>query len=205
LVDAPKDHHLWGERYDRELKDLFAVQDDITKNIVTAVHVNLTEGERSRVFAKGTSNLQAYLKTSEAQWHLAQFTKEGVLAGQRLAEEAIALDPDYAYAHMTLGSAHGYSLYLQTTASPADSLKRCIESMQKAVALDESSGEAHATLAYWLVLGKQYDRGLAECEKAMALAPYSDRVLHACAATLTFLAACRTCPLTDHKASISES
>jgi TolB-like protein/class 3 adenylate cyclase len=187
LIDATKDHHLWGERYDRELKDLFAVQDDITKNIVTAVHVNLTEGERSRVFAKGTSNLQAYLKTSEAQWHLAQFTKEGVLGGQRLAEEAIALDPNYAYAHMTLGSAHGYSIFLQMTPSPADSMKRCIESMQKAVALDEGSGEAHATLSYWLVMARQYDRSLEECERAMALSPHSDRVLHACAGTLTFL------------------
>jgi len=187
LVDAAQDHHLWGERYDSELGDLFSVQDDITKNIVTAVHVNLTEGERARVFSKGTSNLQAYLKTVEAQWHLAKFTKEGVLSARRLADEAIALDPSYALAYMTLGSSHGYSLFLQMTSSPSDSLKRCVEQMQKAVSLDDGSGEAHALLSYWLVLARQYDRGLAECERAMALAPHSDRVLHACAASFTFL------------------
>jgi tetratricopeptide (TPR) repeat protein len=59
--------------------------------------------------------------------------------------------------------------------------------MQKAVALDDASGEAHALLAYWLVLARQYDKSLAECERAVALAPHSDRVLHACAAAFAFL------------------
>jgi adenylate cyclase len=186
LIDALKDHHLWSERYDRELKGLFSVQDDITKNIITAVHVKLTDGERARVFAKGTSDLEAYLKIAEAQWHLGRFTKESVLSAQRLAEEAIALDPNYAYAHMTLGAVHGYFLWLQMSPSPGDSLKRCIELMHKAVALDEASGEAHASLAYWLVMARQYDRGVAECERAMALDSNSDRVFHLCAATLMF-------------------
>jgi adenylate cyclase len=109
-----------------------------------------------------------------------------VLSAQRLAEEAIALDPNYAYAHMTLGSVHGYFLWLGMSQSPGDSLKRCIELLQKAVALNEASGEAHATLGYWFVMARHYDRAVAECEKAMVLEPNSDRVLHACAATLTF-------------------
>ena len=112
LIDALKGNHLWAERYDRELKDLFSVQDDITKNIITAVHVKLTDGERARVFAKGTSNLHAYLKVAEAQWHTSQTTKEGVLRAQQLAEEAIALDPNYSHAHMTLGAVHGVMVWL---------------------------------------------------------------------------------------------
>jgi TolB-like protein/Flp pilus assembly protein TadD len=186
LIDAQKDHHVWSERYDRELKDLFSVQDDITKNIITAVHVQLTDGERARMFAKGTSNLHAYLKTAEAQWHVNQSTKESVLRAQQLAEEAIALDPNYAHAHMTLGSVHGYFLWLGMSHSPGDSLKRSIELMQKAVALNETSGEAHSGLGYWLAMARQYDKAVAEGERGMALEPNSDRVLHHYAATLTF-------------------
>ena len=187
LIDALKDHHLWAESYDRELKNLFSVQDNITKNIITAVHVKLTEGERARVFAKGTSNLQAYLKATEAQWHASQATKESVLRAQQLAEEAIALDPKYAYAHMTLGQIHGLIVWLGMSQSPGDSLKRCIELCQRAVALDDTLGEAHAVLGYWLVMARQYDKAVAEGERGMALEPNSDRVLQAYAATLTFV------------------
>jgi len=187
LIDALKGHHLWAERYDRDLKDLFAVQEDITKRIITAVHVELTDGEMARVLAKGTSNLHAYLKATEGMWHILQSTKEGVLRAQQLAEEAISLDPNYAYAYMTLGFAHGVSVWLGISPSPAESMKRCIELMQKAVALDDSSGEAHAGLGYWLVLARQYDKAVAEGERGMALEPNSAGVLHNYAAILTYV------------------
>jgi TolB-like protein/class 3 adenylate cyclase/Tfp pilus assembly protein PilF len=187
LIDALKGHHLWAERYDRDLKDLFAVQEDITKRIITAVHVELTDGEMARVLAKGTSNLHAYLKATEGMWHILQSTKEGVLRAQQLAEEAISLDPNYAYAYMTLGFAHGVSVWLGISPSPAESMKRCIELMQKAVALDDSSGEAHAGLGYWLVLARQYDKAVAEGERGMALEPNSAGVLHNYASILTYV------------------
>jgi adenylate cyclase len=187
LIDALMGHHLWAERYDRELKDLFSVQDDITKNIITAVHVKLTDGERARVFAKGTSNLHAYLKTAEAQWHMFHHTKDGVLRARPLAEDAIAMDPNYPHAYMTLGVVHGVMVWLGMSQSPGDSMKRCIELMQKAVALDDSFGEAHASLGYWLVMARQYDRAVAEGERGMALDPNSDRVLQFYAATLMFV------------------
>ena len=186
LIDALKGNHLWSERYDGDIKDLFAVQDDITKNIITAVHVELTDGEMARVFAKGTSNLHAYLKVTEAIWHTSQTTKEGVLRAEQLAEEAIALDPNYGYAYLALGGVHGARVWLGMSPSPRESLKRCIELLETAVALDESSGPAHVTLGYWLVVARQYDRAIAEGEKAMALDPNSEYVLHRYAAILTF-------------------
>jgi len=187
LIDALKGHHLWSERYDKDLKDLFAVQEDITKRIITSVHVRLTDGERARIVAKGTSNLQAYLKAMEGMWHTSQSTKEGVLRAKQLAEEAISLDPNYAYAYMTLASAHGVSVWLGISPSPGESMKRCIELMQKSVALDDSSGEAHARLGYWLVLARQYDKAVSEGEKGMALDPNSAGVLHHYACILTFV------------------
>jgi len=187
LIDAMKGHHLWAERYDRDLKDLLAVQEDITKRIITAVHVELTDGEMARVLAKGTSNLHAYLKATEGMWHILQSTKEGALRARQLAEEAISLDPNYAYAYMTLGFAHGVSVWLGISPSPAESMKRCIELMEKSVALDPSSGEAHAGLGYWLVLARQYNKAVAEGERGMALEPNSAGVLHNYASILTYV------------------
>ena len=66
LIDALKGHHLWSESYDRELKDIFALQDEITMKVVTAMRVKLTAGEQARMFTKGTKNLRAYLKQLEA-------------------------------------------------------------------------------------------------------------------------------------------
>ena len=187
MIDALKDRHLWAERYDKEFKDIFSIQDDITKKIITAVHVKLTEGERARVFAKGTSNLQAYLKTVQADWFVNQATRDSVLRAEKLAEEAIGLDPNYAYAHMALGSVQIYYLFLGMSQSPRDTLMRAIQQFKKAVELYPASGEAHAMLAYGLVMARQYDKAAAECERAMVLEPNSYKSLYPCASALTFI------------------
>ncbi len=96
LTDALSGHHLWAERYDRKPKDIFAVQDEITKHIITALQVKLTDGEQARVFSKGTKNLDAYMKVMEATWYSYQTTIEGNIRARQLAEEAISLDPNYA-------------------------------------------------------------------------------------------------------------
>jgi adenylate cyclase len=186
LVDAQTGHHLWAERYDRNLKDVFAVQDDITKNIITSVHVQLTEGEQGRLYAESTANLDAYLKASEAKWYLRQSTKEGLLKAKQLAEEAIALDPNYPVAYNTLGMFHGISPWLGMSKSPAESIKRAIELSQKAIALDDSFAAAHVALGYWLTMARQYDKALAEGERALALAPSSADIIHNYAAILSY-------------------
>jgi len=93
LIDALTGYHLFSERYDRELKDIFATQDEITMKILTATRVTLTQGEEARMFAKGTKNLEAYLKLLQAREHHEIFTKESQALARQLAEEAIALDP----------------------------------------------------------------------------------------------------------------
>jgi TolB-like protein/class 3 adenylate cyclase len=104
LIEALTGHHLWSERYDRSLKDIFDLQDEITMKILTELRVKITGGETARVTAKGTNNLQAYLKVLEAIGYGAQMNKEANAAAQRLAQEAVRLDPNYPMAHSYLSA-----------------------------------------------------------------------------------------------------
>jgi adenylate cyclase len=188
LIDALTGHHLWAERYDRDLKNIFAVQDEITKNIITAMQVKLTEGEWARVYAKGTNNLDAYLKVMESIWIRAQTSKENVLKAQQLAEEAIALDSNYAYAYSALALTHMATVWLGISKSPQESLKSAIELCQKAISLDDSLAIAHVILGYMLMMTRDYDKAIAQGEKAMTLEPNSADILHWHAAILFYSA-----------------
>jgi adenylate cyclase len=186
LIDATTGRHLWSERYDRNLKDIFALQDEITKKIITALQVKLTEGEQARLFAKGTENLVAYLKALEGQWYCLQTTKEGNRLARKLAEESIALDPKYASPYRVLGLTHTNDLWLGLSKSPRDSLVQAIKMAKKAVALDDSDASVHAWLGYCLTMARRYDEGIAEGEKAVSLAPNAAAVLQLYATILTY-------------------
>ena len=100
LIDALTGNHLWAERYDRNLTDIFAVQDEITKKIITSMQIQLTEGEQARAAARGTNNLEAYLKCLQARELIFERANpESNALGRQLAEESIALDPKYAGAY----------------------------------------------------------------------------------------------------------
>jgi adenylate cyclase len=186
LIDALTGRHIWAEKYDRDDKDIFAVQDEITKMIITSLQVNLTEGEQAGVYAKGTENLEAYLKTMKAIGLYYQGTKEGVLKAQELAEEAIALDPNYAFAYKVLGGSHGVALWHGLSKNPRETLKLSIELHRKAIELDDSLAIAHAALGYWLIIARQHDKGLAEGEQAIALEQSSADVIFNYAMILMF-------------------
>jgi len=187
LIDALTGHHIWAEKYDRDVKDIFAVQDEITKKITTALQIELTEGEQARVYARGTDNLEAYLKLMEANWLFGQSTKDGVSKARQLLEEAIALDPDYAAAYSKLGSTHGLSIVIGLSKNPRESLKRAIELQRKAIELDDSLAIAHAGLGFWLLYARQYDKAIAEGKRAFELEPHSADVINGYAAILTFM------------------
>jgi len=172
LIDALSGHHLFSERYDRELKDILNLQDEITMKVLTAVQVKLTVGEGALVSAKGTKNLDAYLKVLQAREHKGgTMNKERVEKAMQLLEEAIALDPEYSHAYSILSTAHLDLVALGASDSPRESLRQAVELGKKAVALDESNPYAHANLAFpYMLLGK-YDKGILEAEKGVSLAP----------------------------------
>jgi adenylate cyclase len=172
LIDALTGRHLWAERYDRDLKDIFALQDEITMNIITELQVKLTAGEQARLRAKGTENLQAYLKGLQATEHVVSFTREGNAQARRLLEEAIALDPKFSGAYSSLGITHWLDVIYGTSKSPKESAKRSFELTKKAIALDDSNPSAHSTLGWlYLFIRRQHDKAIAEGERAIALSP----------------------------------
>ena len=173
LIDALSGHHLWAEKYDRNLDDIFAVQDGITKNIITAMQVKLTDGEQARAFARGTDNLEAYLKCLQAYEYAHRINPESNALAKQLAEEAVALDPEYSVAYKELGRAHMVDVWVGTSKSPKESIGKAIQLLKKAIVLDETYAEAHALLGYLYSMTKKYDMGIAEAETAVALNPNS--------------------------------
>jgi adenylate cyclase len=174
LIDALSGYHLFSERYDRELKNIFATQDDISMKILTATRVTLTEGEEARMFAKGTKSLEAYLKVLQAREHHEVFTKESQALARQLAEEAIALDPGYALAYSYAALAIAHEVSVGAYANPREALERGMKLVEKAVALDDSLAHPHVILGkYYIILNKDYEKGIAEGERAVTLEPNS--------------------------------
>jgi len=170
LIDASAGHHLWAERYDRDLKDIFEIQDDITKQIIAALNVKLTIGGDALQIARGTDSLEAYLKYLQARERHMRFTKEDNLASRRLVEEAISIDPEFGVAYSFLAMTHFLDVVLQATKSPGQSITKAIELARKGIALSDAG---HDVLGFLYLNTKQYDKAIAECERAVHLDPNS--------------------------------
>jgi adenylate cyclase len=176
LVDALTDHHLWAERYDRDLKDIFALQDEITKRIVTAIDAKLLVGEEAPKRARGTENLGAFLKTLEARYYTGGSSREGLARARQLLDEAIALDPTYPHAYYVLGTIHMLEALSGFSRNPRESLELSNKMLRKANELDGSLAMARAQVGYNMTLLRRYDEAVVEVERAYELAPNDNTV-----------------------------
>jgi adenylate cyclase len=132
LIDATTGNHLWAERYERSLGQMFSLQDDITLAIVRAMRITLTEGEQANLMGKGTTNLDAYLKALEANEQFFRMNREGSIRAKQFAGEAIALDPKYAFPYAAMANAHMLDLWFGFGKSPQESMKLAAEAAHKA-------------------------------------------------------------------------
>ncbi len=171
LVDAVTGHHLWAERYDRELKDIFALQDEITLKILTALQVKLTEGEQARMWAKRTDNLEAFLKYLQARQYFGLFSKDGNILARQMAQAAIDLDEKYCDLYVLLALNHWIDGRLGWSESRADSFKQAYLFAQKAQALDDSHPDVLMLLAGIYLYERKYEQAIAEGQRALALSP----------------------------------
>ena len=178
LIDALTGHHLWSERYDRSLKDIFDLQDEITMKILTELRVKLTEGETVRIQAKGTNNLQAYLKVLEAYGCRIQCNREANTVAKRLLEEAVRLDPNYAHRpYRTILHARRRKCGTAPANRPKRRSPSAMKEAQRALELDNTSAEAEAAVGQVFLLLHQHDKAIEVEQRAVRLDPNSARAM----------------------------
>ncbi|HEY7365498.1 MAG TPA: adenylate/guanylate cyclase domain-containing protein [Methylomirabilota bacterium] len=170
LVDAATGYHVWAERYDREVRDIFAVQDDVTRHIVGVLAVKLTEGEQGRLGRVPTGNPEAYDVVLQGRAVLRRTTRESNAEARQLFVKALDLDPQYARAHVGLGWAHLQSWQLLWSTDP-ESLERARELAQRGIALDDTLADAYRLLAQVALWKKEHDAAIAQAQRSITLAP----------------------------------
>jgi TolB-like protein/Flp pilus assembly protein TadD len=168
LIDATTGYHLWSERYDRPLQDIFALQDEIVQKIVTTLKLQLTLQEQGILVRKTTDHLEAYDYYLRGIEYFVRLTKEANTQARQMFEKALALDPQYAEAYAHLSGTY----WLDSFWNPEpQNLERAFALGQKAIALDDTLPAPH----FWLGLAyqrkNQYEPAIAELERAIALAP----------------------------------
>jgi adenylate cyclase len=178
LIDALTGRHFWAERYERDLKDLFALQDEITIKILTGVQVKLEGGNVSRAekyaekYYRGKQGLDCYLKLMQAVGYSQRFNIENNNLAQRMLEEAIATCPENPLAYIHLGWVYYFDFILGTTKSIPETIDKGIELATKALAMDYSIGaHAHGLLCRLYSIKREHDKAIAEGERAVALNP----------------------------------
>jgi len=171
LIDATTDSHIWSERYDRPLKDIFALQDEIVQKIVTTLKLQLTLQEQGWVVHKTTDNLEAYDAFLRGyDYCYVRCTQEGNVKARQWFEKAVALDPRYADAYAVLGATYLYDWVFQWS-QDLQTLQRALELTQKAIVIDDAVPRAYLILGQVYLYLKQYDQAIASAQRAIALNP----------------------------------
>ncbi len=193
LIDALTGRNLWAERYERDLKDLFALQDEITIRILTAIRVKLTTEEigvrNPEEYLRNLRRkprLDCYLKVLEGYKAYEGFNIEATRAAQLIAEETIAMCPEEPMAYVLMGFVHLMEYFQGIGKSPQESIEKGIEMAQKALALDDSIPMTHALLCSLYIQKREDSKAIAEGEKAIALNPSSTFAHEWYAASLTY-------------------
>jgi adenylate cyclase len=169
LTDTNRSAVLWSEKYEAEPKDIFAVQDQITRRITGALALRLTSLELARSAAKPPNNLEAYDLVLRGRDLLSRSTRSANAQARDLFERAIALDPNYPPAYVGLGQVDMRASNLGWTQDPVEARERAEKLAQKAVTLDDLSSSAHALLGDVAVNFGDYDRALEELKRAIDL------------------------------------
>ena len=174
LIDAPDDRHIWAERYDRELDDVFAVQDEIVERIAGSLESEIFRAELLRARNKGPGDIAVWDLESRARWHFYKMTRDDHAEARGLCEQAIELDPNRAQGSWAmLGMVHVVGVILGFSDDPEGSISAAVEAAERSIALDDRTWLGHVSLGISLIWARQYDRGLMELERSIELNPNS--------------------------------
>lgn len=175
LIDAVTDQHLWAERYDRDLKDLFKLQNELVQTIVAKMAIRIDETERARAMRKDTDNLQAYDYLLRGWEYFYQNTREDNKHARLMFERAIEIDPRYASAYAALAWSHLNDFYFGWSMFPNKSLERAHDLAKQALSIEESNAPAHSALGSIFLRRTQYDLAMIELKRALELNPNDTR------------------------------
>jgi len=170
LIDATNGHHLWAEKYDRELKDIFAMKDEITMKIATVLQVKLTDGEGAN-WGPETESFEAYIKTMQSIEHFMAFTPDGNILSRQKAKEALDLDPNYSSATEMFAWTLLMDAVFDTRKTPEKSIEQALELAQKVLDRGDSDAGAHFLIGYAYSQKGQSDKAISELEIARDLFP----------------------------------
>jgi TolB-like protein/tetratricopeptide (TPR) repeat protein len=171
LIDAIEDKHLWAERYDRDMEDIFAVQDEVTQAIVTTIEPELMNTERQRARRKPTANLTAWEAYQRGLWHIYQYRREDTAMALELLHKATQLDPEFASAFAGIA----YSMYVHVIMGDSEDresdLRRGLEAGLKAVSLDDRDPFSHVGLGRLQIVRAEHEQAIASFNRALELNP----------------------------------
>ena len=170
LIDTSTSNHVWAERYDRELEDIFAVQDEVTRSIVSSLSDRLEAADAERAKHKATSNMSAYDYLLQGREHWHRLTREDISAARSMYRKAVNLDPQYARAHTLLAATHIWDKFMGWSVS-SEGLHEARTFAEKALALDERDGSSHAMLGFVCFFDGRDDKAEAHFERALSLNP----------------------------------
>ncbi len=171
LIDGQTGGHVWAERYDRDLTDIFALQDEVTEKIVAALSIRLSGNDRRRIEARGTEIVGAYDCLLRGREQMQLFTRAANLEARAMFERAIQLDPNFALAFAGLAKTHLFDFANNWSATPEKSLETAHEIVGRAVALDDGNPEVQNMLGISYHWKKDFDGATAAYERAIALDP----------------------------------
>ena len=175
LIDTSNDSHVWAERYDGALDDIFALQDEVSAEVVRALEIRLTAAEVAAPASRTEHNVEAYDHLLRARQYLFRFAPEANAVARAALAEALALAPDYAEAVATLADCHLQIWILGLSRDPA-TLEEAARHANAAVAMDDRLAASHLALAHVKVWQRRHDAAIAEIDRAVALEPNGARV-----------------------------
>ncbi len=171
LIDAESGHHIWAEQYNRGLEDIFAVQDEITDAIVTALEPAVGRAEMQRAQRRDPENLDAWDLYQRGMWHMSKSTREDITRARELMQQSAAEDPNFAPPFAGLGLTGFFEISLGFAADPDTTLAIAREAAQRSVRLDELDPHAQVALGYTSSWSRDYDIGLTAARRAVELNP----------------------------------
>jgi adenylate cyclase len=176
LIDAQTDQVCWSERFDRDLDDLFAMQDEITQSIALAMKVQIDDGEMALHRSKGATSIKAWELTMAAVDLAETYIRQNILDARVITREAIQLDPDYAYAWINLGWTYWQEAYCGWTDSIEELIEEAVKANQHAMSLDPNYGEVWSQAGMNHQMKHEPEAAIASCLRAVELEPGSAEV-----------------------------